>query len=499
MEAAAQHSNIIGIAIVVLAALLCGLGLERLRQPAIVGYILAGVLLGPSALGLVTDRAQIDTLAELGVLMLLFMVGMELSLRVFKRVWRLAVMTTVIQIGASVGVMLLLSKILGLPFGLSLLLGFVVALSSTAVAIKVLDNIDELHTRAGRITIGVLIAQDIAVVPMLLIIGALADTAFNAWDIIKIFGSIAFMAVLIWYLSRRRKIKLPFDRMVAGHSDLKPLGALAFCFGAAAVSGLFGLSAAYGAFLAGLVIGNSQERQAMQEATKPIESILMMVFFLSIGLLIDLAYMWANLGIVLALFLMVTVFKTLMNIGALRLLGQTWNTAFLGGIMLAQIGEFSFLLSIVGVQSGVIGPADSRLVVAVTVLSLALSPVWVITARRLRLLAMDGITSGREIMRLVYEPEAEFISATVDSAKSGTVHAARMLRIVIKRRRNRRNREKELEKEKEQEIVKDVNEPTETTLAEMIPVDLNVEPVVGPVVKTVVDSKIEIIEPKKNA
>ena len=499
MEAAAQHSNIIGIAIVVLAALLCGLGLERLRQPAIVGYILAGVLLGPSALGLVTDRAQIDTLAELGVLMLLFMVGMELSLRVFKRVWRLAVMTTVIQIGASVGVMLLLSKILGLPFGLSLLLGFVVALSSTAVAIKVLDNIDELHTRAGRITIGVLIAQDIAVVPMLLIIGALADTAFNVWDIIKIFGSIAFMAVLIWYLSRRRKIKLPFDRMVAGHTDLKPLGALAFCFGAAAVSGLFGLSAAYGAFLAGLVIGNSQERQAMQEATKPIESILMMVFFLSIGLLIDLAYMWANLGIVLALFLMVTVFKTLMNIGALRLLGQTWNTAFLGGIMLAQIGEFSFLLSIVGVQSGVIGPADSRLVVAVTVLSLALSPVWVITARRLRLLAMDGITSGREIMRLVYEPEAEFISATVDSAKSGTVHAARMLRIVIKRRRNRRNREKELEKEKEQEIVKDVNEPTETTLAKMIPVGPNIEPVVGRVVKTVVDSKIEIIEPKKNA
>ena len=499
MEAAAQHSNIIGIAIVVLAALLCGLGLERLRQPAIVGYILAGVLLGPSALGLVADRAQIDTLAELGVLMLLFMVGMELSLRVFKRVWRLAVMTTVIQIGASVGVMLLLSKILGLPFGLSLLLGFVVALSSTAVAIKVLDNIDELRTRAGRITIGVLIAQDIAVVPMLLIIGAIADTAFNAWDIIKIFGSIAFMAMLIWYLSRRQKIKLPFDRMVAGHTDLKPLGALAFCFGAAAVSGLFGLSAAYGAFLAGLVIGNSQERQAMQEATKPIESILMMVFFLSIGLLIDLAYMWANLGIVLALFLMVTVFKTLMNIGALRLLGQTWNTAFLGGIMLAQIGEFSFLLSIVGVQSGVIGPADSRLVVAVTVLSLALSPVWVITARRLRLLAMDGITSGREIMRLVYEPEAEFISATVDSAKSGTVHAARMLRIVIKRRRNRRNREKELEKEKEQEIVKDANELTETTLAEMISVGPNVEPVVGPVVKTVVDSEIEIIEPKKNA
>lgn len=396
MEAAAHHSNIIGIASVVLAALVCGLVLERLRQPAIVGYILAGVILGPSAFGLVDDRAQIDTLAELGVLMLLFMIGMELSLRVFKRVWRLAVMTTLIQIGASVGVMLLLSNLFGLPFGLSLLLGLVVALSSTAVAIKVLETIDELHTRAGRITIGVLIAQDIAVVPMLLIIGSMADKAFSAWDVIKIAGSIVFMALLIWYLSRRKRIRLPFDRMVAGHVDLKPLGALAFCFGAAALSGLLGLSAAYGAFLAGLVIGNSQERQAMQEATKPIESILMMVFFLSIGLLIDLQYMWANLGIVLTLFFLVTVFKTVMNVGVLRMLGQTWNTAFLGGIMLAQIGEFSFLLSIVGVQSGVIGTDDSRLVVAVTVLSLSLSPVWVITARRLRVLAMDGITSGRK-------------------------------------------------------------------------------------------------------
>ena len=486
---AAVHSNIIGIAIVVLAALMCGFGLERLRQPAIVGYILAGVLLGPSALGLVHDRAQIDTLAELGVLMLLFMIGMELSLRVFKHIWRLAVMTTLIQIGSSVGVMLLLSNVFGLPFGLSLLLGFVVALSSTAVAIKVLENTGELHTRAGSITIGVLIAQDIAVVPMLLIIGGLADKAFTAWDVIKFIGSIAFMAALIWYLSRGQRVRLPFDRMVAGHVDLNPLGALAFCFGAAALSGLLGLSAAYGAFLAGLVIGNSQERQAMLGATKPIQSILMMVFFLSIGLLIDLAYMWANLGIVLTLFLMVTVFKTVMNVGVLRLLGQPWNIAFLGGVMLAQIGEFSFLLSIVGVQNGLIGAADSRLVVAVTVLSLALSPVWVITARRLRVLAMDGITSGREIMRLVYEPEAEFISATVDSAKSGTVRAARMLRIVIKRRRNRRQRDKERGKATADTV--STPKPQETPLAEAE----QVGPVIESVVEPVVDSVIEIIEP----
>ena len=439
---AAGHSNIIGIAAVIMAALVCGLVLERLRQPALVGYILAGVLLGPSALGLVEDRAQIDTLAELGVLLLLFMIGMELSLRIFKRVWRLAIMTTLIQIGASVGIMLFFSKLFGWPLGLALLLGFVVALSSTAVAIKVLENIDELHTRAGRITIGVLIAQDIAVVPMLLIIGAMADQAFNFWDITKIICSLSFMAVLIWYLTRRRRIRLPFDRMVAGHVDLKPLGALAFCFGAAALSGLFGLSAAYGAFLAGLVIGNSHERHAMQQATKPIESVLMMVFFLSIGLLIDLQYIWANLGTVLMLFVLVAFFKTVLNIGALRLMGQTWNHAFLGGVMLAQIGEFSFLLSIVGVQNGLISSADIRLIVAVTVLSLSLSPIWVITARRLRLLATVGVTSGREIMRLVYSPEAEFVADKFVVARTWSARVARILRVIVRRRWRRRRREK---------------------------------------------------------
>ncbi len=163
----AQQSELTGIAVVVLAALLCGIGMERLRQPALVGYILAGVLLGPSALAVVESREQIDVLAELGVLMLLFIVGMELSLRSFGRIWRLALMVVTFQVSASVGVMLLMSMAFGWSLGLAVLLGFVIALSSTAVAIKILESIGELRTRAGRIAVGVLIAQDLAVVPMI--------------------------------------------------------------------------------------------------------------------------------------------------------------------------------------------------------------------------------------------------------------------------------------------------------------------------------------------
>jgi CPA2 family monovalent cation:H+ antiporter-2 len=368
--------------------------MERLRQPALVGYIMAGVLLGPSALAVVENREQIDVLAELGVLMLLFIVGMELSLRSFRRIWRLALTVVTFQVSASVGAMLLMSVAFGWPLGLAVLLGFVIALSSTAVAIKILERIGELRTRPGRIAVGVLIAQDLAVVPMMLTIGAMGGDGFDWVAAPKILLSVAFLVGLILYLSRRRKVHLPFGPIVAGNADLKPLAAVAFCFGWAALSGLLGLSAAYGAFIAGLIIGNSAERVPMMQATQPIQSILMMVFFLSIGLLLDLGYIWAHLGTVLLLFFFVSVFKTALNVGFLGLIGQSWRNAFVSGMVLAQIGEFSFLLSVIGVDAGVISDGDGRLVVAVTVLSLGLSPLWMVAGRRLRTLAEGGITSG---------------------------------------------------------------------------------------------------------
>ncbi|HEY4636048.1 MAG TPA: cation:proton antiporter, partial [Rhodospirillales bacterium] len=433
----ALQSNLTGIAIVVLAALVCGMAMERFRQPAIVGYILAGVLLGPSALAVVESRASIDVLAELGVLMLLFLIGMELSLRLFRRIWVLGLLVTTFQVAASVGVMVLLSMALGWPLGLAVLLGFVVALSSTAVAIKILEGIGELHTRAGRISIGVLIAQDLAVVPMMLVIGAMGGGGFDWIALPKILVAMLLLVALILYLGGR-KVGLPFGRIVEGHQDLKPLTALAFCFGCAALSGLFGLSAAYGAFIAGLVIGNSRQRHAMLDATRPIQSVLMMVFFLSVGLLIDLDYIWANLGVVLLVFFVVAVFKTALNVGFLGLIGQPWHHAFVAGICLAQIGEFSFLLSVVGADAGVISREDHRLVVAVTALSLALSPLWVVTGRRFRVLAEHGITSGTELLKLVYEPETEFVTSTLDKASSKSMRGLRAAALWLRSQRQRR-------------------------------------------------------------
>jgi len=434
METVVEHSGLTEIALVALAAMGCGIFMERLRQPAIVGYILAGVLLGPSALALVRDRAQIDTLAELGVLLLLYVVGMELSLRSFRRIWKLAVLTTLAQIIASTGIMLICWKLFDWTLGFAILLGFVVALSSTAVAVKVLSDIGELRTRTGTLAIGVLIAQDLAVVPMMLIVSTLGalqsgdQSGGLGWQAgIRIVGSIVLLAGLIWHLSRGVKISLPFAALIAGNEDLKPLAALVFCFAAASISGLLGLSAAYGAFIAGLIVGSSRERHVMIEAAKPIQSILMMVFFLSIGLLVDLDFIWENLVTVMTLFLFVVVFKTILNVGVLRALGQTWHHAFLAGIMLTQIGEFSFLLSQIGIESGLINDDDSRYVVAVTVLSLALSPLFVLTARRLQALALESQQSASDILRTIYAPEAELVAETFDGARSTTLRTIRLI------------------------------------------------------------------------
>ncbi|MGE4217944.1 MAG: cation:proton antiporter [Alphaproteobacteria bacterium] len=392
--------HLTGIAIVAVAATLCGMLMTRLRQPPIVGYIMAGMLLGPSGLGLVEDREQVALLAELGVLMLLFFIGIELSLRSFRRMWRLALFATLIQIGASLLIMLPLMRFLGWTPAQAVLCAFVLAMSSTAVAIAMLNDIDELRTRTGRIAVGVLIAQDLAVAPMLLIVGGMAGDGIGIALVVKVAVSIGLLVLVIRYFTRRQKISLPLAAMVH-RKEVMAIAALGWCFGFAAVAGLLGLSPAFGAFLAGLLVGNSAERQSVYETAEPIQAVLLMVFFLSIGLLIDLRFLLDNLVLVLGLWLFTAVFKTAMNTVALRILGERWQGAFLSSLVLAQLGEFSFVLGGVALSLAIIDAEIYRLIVAVTVLSLITGPLWLDAARRLNR-AMETMDSVNGLLGRVY-------------------------------------------------------------------------------------------------
>ncbi|MXY42413.1 MAG: cation:proton antiporter [Rhodospirillaceae bacterium] len=390
-----------GLALVGLIALAGGLLMVRMRQPVIVGYIVAGVVLGPSGFQLVEDRLSVAVLAELGVLMLLFLVGMELSLRGFKAIWKVAVGATLLQIAIAVGAMLLIGWVGDWPTPVVVVLGFVVALSSTAVVVKMLEQLDLLRQPVGQLTIGILIAQDLAVVPMLLTIGLFGDREPGLLDLAKILLSIGLLIAFILYLSRRRRLVLPFSAVAGAAPEILPLAALCFCFGAAALTGILGLSPVLGAFLAGLVVGNSTARAHMVRTTRPIQSVLMVVFFLSIGLLIDLNFIWENLGTVILLLVTVTVVKTAVNVGILRLLREPWPNALAAGILLAQIGEFSLVVSEVAQERAIITSESGQLIVAVIAFSLLMSPLWIAIARRLIRVIMLGVTSLRGTLQAV--------------------------------------------------------------------------------------------------
>ncbi len=422
-------NDLTGLATVVLTALGCGMVMAHFRQPALVGYLLAGILLGPTGFALVENRGQILGLAELGVLLLLFVIGMELSVRSLKHAWRLVVTAVALQTAASVVVMLLVSTFLGFSLAAAVLLGFVVALSSTAVSVKMLEEIGALRSRVGRITVAVLIAQDLAFLPMILLVRDLGGEGFGMAAAFQIVLAVALLVVLVAILAQRRRIQLPFATIIVGHADLSPLSGLVYCFGAGALFGAMGLPAAFGAFIAGLAIGNSAQRGQMLSAVRPIQSVLVMVFFLSIGLLVDLGYIWNHLGTVLLLLLIVTLFKTTLNIAIYRVMGETWPRAFLEGVVISQLGEFSFLLAATGLAVGTIGPGEGRLVVAVTVLSLILSPFWLSMARRFQRIAAQRIAAQRiatlhDVVEMTYGPEAARLRAGTGRLRAWLVPAA---------------------------------------------------------------------------
>ncbi len=387
-------SELLGIAVVAITATLCGMAMVQFRQPPIIGYIFAGILLGPGALGLVQDRESINTLAEIGVIMLLYFIGIELSLQSFRQIWKTAVGATVLQIVVSLLLALWLGPRFGLELGQVLLFAFCLAVSSTAVSVTVVQSIGESNTRTGQLVIGILIAQDLAIAPMLLIIagfgdGGIPDVSSLTKIALEVSFSIAVLVAVIVLLTRKKSFNMPFADLIMTKRDLTPLAVLAWCFGFALISGVLGLSPAFGAFLAGLTIGNSAQSHVAHKNAEPIKVVLLMVFFLSIGLLVDLEFLFNNFFAVIMILVGATLFKTLLNILALRGLGRRWDEAFLASLLLGQMGEFSFVMGAVAVGVALIDQILLNYLISITVLSLITSPFYVAVARRLHTLMLE--------------------------------------------------------------------------------------------------------------
>ena len=376
--------ELVELTTVFLAALACGLLMQKLRQPPLVGYIIAGVLLGPSVLGLLSNLEAIQFLAELGAILLMFVVGMELSLRGFRRVYRLTLGIVALQIAFGLAITFGMGLVFDWSAGLSLVLGFAFAISSTAVGINLLEEVGELRGSVGGLAVGVLIAQDLAIIPMLVIIESLGNGGrIDPWTVLKLAAAVGFLTWFVVFMSQRKRVSLPFDGVIAEGRGVTALAALTLCFLFSTISGLLGVSVAFGAFVAGLLIGNSQQRPQFITATLPVRDILLMVFFLSIGLLIDVGFLIDNALVLIPLVILVFILKTVGNLAIIHGLGQPWVRSIRVATVLPQIGEFSFILGATGLSAGILSFSDYRLLVTVIALSLIASPVWLFSSRHL--------------------------------------------------------------------------------------------------------------------
>lgn len=371
---------LVGVISVILAL---GLLLQFFRQPQLVGYILAGILIGPSGLGIVHDVALIEHLGALGVTLLLFFIGMEVSPHHLARGWRIAVFGTFFQIIISVATAWLIGLYFEWSFSRIVLLGFVISLSSTAVVLKLLKDSNEIDSIAGHNVLLILLAQDLAIVPMLIIISLLSGQSPDQTLIYKqVLGGISITAFAVWVVSRHT-FKLPYSELLKKDHEVQLFAALLACFGFAFLTGILGLSAALGAFVAGLIIAAAKETHWVQQALEPLKIVFVALLFVSMGMLIDIQFVVDNIALLIALLIGVLISNTFINGIILKFLGGNWRTSLYSGALLSQVGEFSFVLATVGLQVGLINDFGYQATISLIALSLLVCPAWIQGAKKL--------------------------------------------------------------------------------------------------------------------
>ncbi len=378
-----HHFSDIGL--IILLATLAAIFLSRLKQLPMIGYVLAGVIIGPAGFALIESEADIRFIAEIGVILLLFILGMELPLASFKKSYKVAVPATFALIGLSLALTFAIGFVIDLSVQEKIVYGFIISLSSTAVAVKLLANLDLLTKGTGQIAVSILIAQDLLFVPMIILTNEMGgEGGISLAFIPKILIACLLLVGLIAYLSRKEKIHLPFEETVQKHEDLIPVAALAWCFVGAGLSEAAGLSPAYGAFLAGMIIGNSHSKTVIMPRIEPMQNVMLMVFFLSIGMLIDFQVIADNLFLICALLVAAMVFKTIACISLLKLFlpQDRWRCSFVTGLTISQVGEFSFIIAAAALANGIFDIGSYKVIIAVIALSLAFSPIWMVILQR---------------------------------------------------------------------------------------------------------------------
>jgi CPA2 family monovalent cation:H+ antiporter-2 len=357
-----------GAVIVVLVA-------ARLRIPPLVGLLITGMVIGPSGLGWVAQTEEVEAFAEIGVALLLFAIGLELSLGKLKELRRpflvggsIQAAITAILVGGGAAIM-------GQSAGPAIFFGCAVALSSTAIVLKLLDERREGETPHGQMALGILLFQDFLIVPFIVLTPVLAGAVpLSLGDLaLRFGGSLAVVGLVV--VAARRILPSLFLRLARTRArETFVLGALFTCLAMAWLTHELGFSLALGAFLAGLIVSETEYSHQVVADVGPFRDLLSSVFFISIGMLVDLSFAASHLPAVLGLALAILVVKSLVAGGATGLCGFPHRTRLLAGLALAQVGEFSFVLMEVGREYGLLNAERFQLLLAAAVVTILATP-----------------------------------------------------------------------------------------------------------------------------
>ncbi|MDX9728916.1 MAG: cation:proton antiporter [Bacteroidales bacterium] len=405
----------------------------RIRVPAIIGYLLTGIIAGPYLLGLISSPENVEVMAEIGVILLMFTIGLEFSLNHLLNIRRLVFLGGFMQLLLTAGVTMLLARVYHLAWNEAVFVGFLTALSSTAVVLKLLQERSELTTHYGKTIVGILIFQDIILIPLLIFMpmlgGGSADVGHN---ILLMMLKAAGIMIFIWAGTRWLVPWLLHLVAMTRSQELFLMSLLLICLAVAMLTHELGMTLAFGAFLAGLMISDTEYSHSAFGNLIPFKDVFTSFFFVSIGMLLDLGFVAEHPWLVLATVLLVILVKTAVAGFTAFALGHTFFGTVVVGLSLAQVGEFSFILATIGLTNEIITPYHYQLFLAVAITSMALSPFLIQASRPLarlilRLPLPPKMVNGLFPMKQVEIPEISNHTVLIGK-DSRAINLASMLR-----------------------------------------------------------------------
>jgi len=369
---------ILGLSIVII------LIFQRLKLPAILGFLIAGIIAGPHAFNLISSQHEVELLSEIGIIFLLFVIGIELSLKGLASIKKIIFVGGGLQVGGTILITAAISYFIGLPLNTSIFLGFLFSLSSTAIVLKLLQEKGEISSPHGKIGLGILIFQDIIVVPMMLFTPLLAGETPNILSTIAIMALKILLVLIVVYILAKYVAPKIFGWVVkTKNQELFVLTVVVFCFSVAWLTSTVGLSLALGAFFAGLIISESDYSHQATANVLPFREIFISFFFISVGTLLNLEFFFNNLLNILLLVIGVILLKMLVVGLTVLLLKYPVRTIFLSLFSLFQVGEFALLLSGVGKDSAIIPENIYQYFLAISIITMGVTPFLISSAPKI--------------------------------------------------------------------------------------------------------------------